>query len=205
MPVSLFIYFSVTGEKRFSTLSFTGFFIGMLVCAVRFIFFYSHRLVPESFLSNFLFYFIFICLLPMILYGVYVLLTKDSVEFKLKAFFPLMASFGAVYYPYYFLTMSGSLYTGYDLFFRPVIYLAMLAGIELAFVKIYEAFKNKNTLNKVLYIIMAVFYLVFPAIVDTSYIMNILFWLFAIFAVLYIAAPVVIYVLTKLKSPAISE
>lgn len=141
----------------------------------------------------------------MILYGVYVLLTKDSVEFKLKAFFPLMASFGAVYYPYYFLTMSGSLYTGYDLFFRPVIYLAMLAGIELAFVKIYEAFTNKNTLNKVLYIIMAVFYLVFPAIVDTSYIMNILFWLFAIFAVLYIAAPVVIYVLTKLKSPAISE
>lgn len=187
LPVALFIYFAVSGQKKFFTVAATGFFVGMLVCGVRFVFFYSHRLVPDSFVLNYLFYLTRLVILPMIVYVVFVLISKDTSEFKIKSFFPLMTSFAVVYYPYYFLTMSGSVYNGYDLFFRPVIYLAMLAGFSYALNMIYNSVVNKEAAAKIKYIIIAAVMLLFPALIDTAYLINKFFWLFTILGIAYSA------------------
>lgn len=188
LPVSLFLYYSFTQKKQYLFMTLAAFFVGIIACGVRFIFFYSHRLVPDSFIQNFFFYFTRVTFLPLLVYGLFVLVTKDSWEFKLDGFFPIMAAFNSVYYPYYFLTMLGSVYSGYDLFFRPVIYLAMLAGVSMSIKMIYAAFKNNDSNAKVKSIAITAGYLIFPSLVDTAYAMNAVFWLFVILSVAYIAS-----------------
>lgn len=199
LPVALFIYFAVSGQKKFITVAATGFFVGMIVCGVRFVFFFSHRLVPESFILNYLFYVTRLVILPMIVYVVFVLISKDSGEFKIKSFFPLMTSFAIVYYPYYFLTMSGSVYNGYDLFFRPVIYLSMLTGFALSLKRIYSACVNEEPSSKINSIVIAALILLFPAVVDTSYVMNRFFWLFTILGIVYSAGIIGFSVISYFK------
>lgn len=199
LPAALFIYFNTCGEKKFITLAFTGLITGIIVCGIRFVFFFSHRLIPNSFLINYFFYLAKIVLAPLLVYVVFILISKDTFEFKIKAFFPLVASFDTVYLPYYFLTMSGSVYSNYDLFFRPIIYLAYLAGAGYALVNIYKAIQDNNKKKKVLYIIMAVIYVLIPAAIDTSYVMNLLFPLFAVIGLIYIALPAVLAVLSKVS------
>lgn len=200
LPAALFIYFNTCGEKKFITLTFTGLITGIIVCGIRFIFFFSHRLIPNSFILNYMFYFARITVAPLLVYVVFLLISKDTAEFKVKAFFPLMAAFNTIYFPYYFLTMSGSVYSNYDLFFRPVIYLALLAGTGYALINVYNAQVSNNKNKKVLYIIMAVVYLMVPAAIDSSYFMNMLFPLFAVIGLIYIAFPVALVSLKKLSS-----
>lgn len=197
LPAALFIYFNTWGEKKFITLAFTGLITGIIVCGIRFIFFFSHRLIPDSFFLNYFFYLVKIALAPVLVYVVFILISRDSVDFKIKAFFPLIASFNAIYLPYYFLTMSGSVYSNYDLFFRPIIYLAFLAGIAYALWNTYVAVKNNDKKKKILYIVMAVVYVLIPPAIDSSYIVNRLFPFFAIIGLIYIAFPIGLAVYEK--------
>lgn len=198
LPAALFIYFNTIGEKKLLTLSFTGIITGIVICGIRFIFFNSHRIIPDSFFSNYFFYLINIAILPNIVYGVFFLISKDTIELKLKALFPLMTGFYAIYMPYYFLTLSGSVYSNYDLFLRPVLYLAFLYGLSMAIERLYKAFEEKNNMKKILYIVMLVLYMIIPAAIDSSYIINKAFPLFAIIGIVYILFPVILFVLGKL-------
>lgn len=198
LPAALFIYFNTIGEKKLLTLSFTGIVTGIVICGIRFIFFNSHRIIPDSFFSNYFFYLINIAILPNIVYGVFFLISKDTIELKLKALFPLMAGFYTIYLPYYFLTLSGSVYSNYDLFLRPVLYLAFLYGLSMAIERLYKAFEEKNNMKKILYIVMLVLYMIIPAAIDSSYIINKAFPLFAIIGIVYILFPVILFVLGKL-------
>lgn len=197
LPASLFIYYNTIGEKKCITLTFAGFITAIVVCGIRFLFFFSHRIVPHSFIINALFYFTRLVFIPLILYALFVLISKDTAEFKIKSFFPLVAAFNAVYLPYYFLTMSVSVYSNYDLFFRPIIYLAFLIGTSIALQKIYESHLAQNKKQKILYIIMAVVYMFVPSLVDTSYVTNLVFPVFATLAIIYIAFPLVLLFLRK--------
>lgn len=185
MPVSLFVYYAVYPKNKFLTLTFAGLFFSLLVCAIRFIFFYSHRLVPDNFLENFIYYFIRMIVIPFVLYGAFCLVSKDTGDFKIKAFFPFIGGFTCVFYPYFFLAMSNSVYSGYDLFFRPVLYLAMLISFSLFLKKIYLAHKKEN--SKLKYILLSVLFTLFPVVVDTMYFMNKFFFIFALLGVIYIA------------------
>lgn len=198
LPAALFIYFNTIGEKKLLTLSFTGIITGIVICGIRFIFFNSHRIIPDSFFGNYFFYLINIAILPNIVYGVFFLISKDTIELKLKALFPLMAGFYTIYLPYYFLTLSGSVYSNYDLFLRPVLYLAFLYGLSMAIERLYKAFEEKNNMKKILYIVMLVLYMIIPAAIDSSYIINKAFPLFAIIGIVYILFPVILFVLGKL-------
>lgn len=202
LPAALYIYFNSFGEKSLLTLSFTGIITGVVVCGIRFIFFYSHRIIPNAFFSNYFFYLSRIILLPLLVYLVFFLISRDTIELKFKAFFPLLAGFYITYLPYYFLTMATSVYSNYDLFFRPIIYIAYLGGTCFALLRCYEAFINKNLMGKILYIVMTVLYILIPAAIDTSYVINVAFPLFAVIGIVYIVLPVVLIFFEKIKKIA---
>lgn len=104
-----------------------GFLVSVAVCAFRTFFLYSHRLTPYSFIENFIFYSGQSVLPPIILYGIYMLLARDSKETKNLAFFPLTASFYSVFLPY--IVISGAAagsYTVFDAVIKPLLYLAEL-------------------------------------------------------------------------------
>ena len=59
----------------------------VLVCAFRTFFLYAHRVIPYSFGENFAFLLIRQAVLPiLILYGLFFLLSRDSLEFKADMF-----------------------------------------------------------------------------------------------------------------------
>ena len=169
-PVSLVLYFLFAREKKFSLVVFIGFFTGILVCAIHFIVSYAHRLIPDSFFQNYFYYFIKLSFLPMLLVPAgFCVLSKITWEYKAKAIFPLMASFYAVYLPYYIMSMTDSRYSLYDISLRPLIYLAMIIQISYSAKRLVYCIQEDNKSQKLKNIILIIVYMLFPAFADTCF------------------------------------
>ena len=91
---------TLSKEKRNLIVIFLGVFSSTLLCAVQEFVLFSHRLVPYSFGQNLLFYFPQTLVMTIVVYGLFILLTKDEWDFKIKSFFPLIMSFYSIYLPY---------------------------------------------------------------------------------------------------------
>ena len=87
-----------------------------------------HKVLENSFLNVFLHFFVNENFLPILIaYLIYFFATKDSVEFRLKAFFPFAVAFYSVYFPYFLIASDGVVYSFFDLFLHPLmIYYIMI-------------------------------------------------------------------------------
>lgn len=171
-PLSLVLFFLFTKEKKYFTVMYIGFFVALIVSAIEFIFSYPHRIVPNSFIQNYIYYFFKLTFFPIVLLpGFLLLISKDSIEFKLSSFFPLMASFYVIYLPYYIMSINESRYSGYDLFLKPIIYLVMLVQVSYFIKKLYISLQNKSK-DKIKNIVLLVLYCLLPAFCDSCFIMN---------------------------------
>lgn len=170
-PVSLVLYFTFTKEKKYLLVVYMGFITGVLVCAVRFIFSYPHRLIPDSFIQNYIYYLVKLTILPMLLVPAgFFVLSKNNAEFKAKAIFPLMASFYLIYLPYYIMSMTDSRYSLYDISLRPLIYLAMIIQIAYSAKRLVYCIQEDNKSQKLKNIILIIVYMLFPAFADSCFI-----------------------------------
>lgn len=170
-PVSLVLYFTFTKEKKFLLVVYMGFITAVIVCAVAFITSYPHRIIPDSFFKNYLYYFIKITFLPMLLLpAAFCVFSKNSPDFKAKSIFPLMASFYVVFLPYHIMSLTDSRYSLYDISLRPIIYLAMIIQIAYAAKRLVHSIEESNQAQKTKNIIAIVIYLLYPAFADTCFI-----------------------------------
>jgi hypothetical protein len=76
LPLVLILYCLLAKEKRNLIVIFLGVFSSTLLCAVQEFVLFSHRLVPYSFGQNLLFYFPQTLVLIIVVYGLFILLTK---------------------------------------------------------------------------------------------------------------------------------
>ena len=93
-PCVLGLYFfqSVNGKKYL--VAFAGCFSAVVYCTAAGLFSSAFRLVPYSFFSNFLFYFLTQAFIPLVLLnGIFFIWSKDSLEYKIDSFFPLIFLF----------------------------------------------------------------------------------------------------------------
>ena len=73
---------------------FVGLVAAVLVCGFRAFFLYSHRVIPFSFENNMWYLLLRQTLLPVVLlYGLFFLISKDTISYKVEALFPLLLSF----------------------------------------------------------------------------------------------------------------
>ncbi|MCQ2582312.1 MAG: hypothetical protein MJ160_00250 [Treponema sp.] len=200
IPLLLTLYYFFSEKRNFILVTTIGLVTSILVCLVRLFVFYSHRLIIDSFIQNYFFYLVRLAIIPIgLLYGVFFLLTRDTVEYKLKAFFPLVASFFAVYLPYYIISASGPSYSGYDCFLRPALYAAMIVQLSYSINNLYKFVVEKDQKGIIISSVIAAVYLLFPAAVDSSYMIGRGFGFAVILSIMFIAYPAFISVLKFLK------
>lgn len=191
MPCALAFFFLATKEKKFIPVVCIGILSAMLYAIIRLFFFYPHRIIHDSITANFIYYFARLVLIPnLVVYGLYVLLTKDRAEFKIKSYLPLMLSFYAVLIPYNVIAFTQSyVFSGYDIFLKPILYLSMLIEVYLCLVKFYNIKTNNESGSKNMLILIMIVYLIFPALVDTLYAVNKLFPICVILSIPYVLLP----------------
>lgn len=200
LPLSLVVYYLFNKERKFFCPMLVGVLCAVLLCAFKVFFTYSHRLVPVSFSENFVFYLLNQSCLPVCVVSlIYFLITKDSLENKIHAFFPLISAFYAVYLPYLVVSGTTSVYSGYAIFMKPLVYLAMILQCALSLCCIFTSVKSKKVVFVAINIVLIIAYLIIPAIIEALYAMNLSFVAVIILSAVYVILPVVHLVLSKGK------
>lgn len=190
IPCALVFYCLERRDSRIVPVMFIGLMCATAYSLIRLIFFYSHRVIPDSFFLNFIYYYLRLSLIPnLVIYSLYCLLTKGSMEFKVNSFFPLMGVFYAIFIPYNVVAFTDSIYSGYDLFLKPALYLAMLVEFTICLKKFFAIKEGKISGNKTVCIILIALYSIFPAVIDSLYAMDKFFYLSLPLCILYIVFP----------------
>ena len=196
LPCSLIAYAFFVKDRKIILPVFAGLMTAVVVCACRFFFTYEHHLVYDSFSEIFSYYIVKQAFLPLfVVSAIYALISRDTAEFKVKNFFPLLAAFYAVYLPYCVITTSEYYYQSYDIFLKPVIYLAMLVMISFCLIDAFEAIKNKKVVCLIIDILIICVYAIYPAISDALYAIDYSFAIILIVGIIYSALPVLYFFL----------
>jgi len=168
MPLALAFYFLQTERKVNIILLITGLISAVLVFALKEFFTLSHRIVPLSFSTNFLYLFFRETLIPCgALYGIFWLSSKDDTDFKCNGFFPLTASFYAVYLPYIIIN-SPEATTAFEILGKPLLYLVMLVSVAHAILLISRKTKVSITLG----ILIILFTVTMPSVCEALFLIN---------------------------------
>ena len=199
LPCAFTAYCFIVKDKKIILPSLAGFFSAVIVCACRYFFSYEHRLVYSSFSENFVYYLLKQNFLPIIIVSVlFALITRDTWEYKVKNFFPLMCSYFAVYLPYCVISSSEFYYQAYDLFLKPFIYLAMIIQISICLISLYQSLVNKKIAFVILNVLIILIYLIYPAASDALYAINHGFALILILGIVYTLIPFALLAIKQL-------
>lgn len=169
----------------------------MIVCAGKSFFFYLHRIVLYSFGINFLYILFGQILLPSgIIYAIFWFISKDSRNFKVKACFPLLASFYIVYLPYRVIAGGGSVYSAFELFLKPIMYLAFIAGVAEVVYQINKLLSSGCRSGKIFNIWCGTgaAVLILPAAVESAWLIGVFLPVWLVFWLLYTGAVVFWYI-----------
>ena len=200
LPCALITYAFILKDKSIILTIFAGLMTATVVCACRYFFSFEHRLIYYSFGQNFAYYLVKQNLLPLIIVtAVYALISRDSAEYKIKNFFPLILSFFMVYLPYCVITSSEIYYQSYDIFLKPVIYLAMLAQLALSLTALYKAITEHKPLFITINVIIMLIYALYPAVSDALYAIDSSFALILILGIFYCLLPIAFLVLKFIR------
>ena len=200
LPLSLLVYFLYDKNSKFFCPMLVGVLCAVLLCAFKVFFTYSHRLIPVSFSENFAYYLLNQSCAPLCGVSlIYFLITKDSLENKIHAFFPLITAFYAVYLPYLVVSGTTSVYSGYAIFMKPLVFLAMVVQCALSLRCIFASVKSKNVVFAAINIVLIVAYLIIPAIIEALYAMNMSFVAVIVLSAVYVIIPIVHLVLSNVK------
>ncbi len=149
----------------------TGCVTAFLVFALKEFFTLSHRNIPLSFAPNFLYLFFREAFLPIVLlYAVFFLLSKDDLDFKLEAFFPLVTSFYVVFLPYIVIT-SPETKTAFEVLAKPVLFTSLLVSLSQGVSYIQNGLKGKKGLIAVGIILILVSFCI-PAAAESFFLMD---------------------------------
>lgn len=199
-PTVLWFCCAHSSKKIYGFLIAVGAFLGVVVSGCAALFSYSHRIPEFSAASNFFYYFLKEYALPLILvYTLYFFTTKDSVEFRVKAFFPVSAAFYAVYMPYCVVSSANSAFSFFQLFVKPVLVLSMVFLASLFAYKIYCAALEKNLRNIFVFSFFALVSLVVPALLETMYLLCVALPAVYAAAVVFAAAALLLFFLNSRK------
>ena len=196
LPAAFFTYAFTIKDCSIILPAFAGLVTAAFVCACRYFFSYEHRLIYFSFGQNFAYYLVKQNLLPLVVVSaVYALISRDTMEFKFKNFFPLLCPFFAVYLPYCVITASEVYYQAYDLFLKPVIYLAMLGQIAMSLLALYNGITQRKVAPIVINCLVILLYAIYPAVSDALYAIDYNFVIILSVGIVYTLVPAVLLVI----------
>lgn len=199
IPLTLAAWCFYKKDPHMIPVIFTGLIAAVLVCGFRAFFLYSHRIIPYSFAMNMLYLLLRQTLLPVIvLYGVFFLISKDSVSYKVEALFPLLISFYLLYLPYTILSTSEKILTTFPLFVKPVLFTVMIFSLALCASHIEKNIIAKKYFFCAIWIIISIISIVFPSVLETMYILDMSYFLILVLSGVYSLVLPVLFILSRL-------
>lgn len=196
LPVSLVVFLMHNGGKYIPAV-FIGLISALIVCGVNAFFLTAQHIVVYSFKTNFLLYLIKNIFLPVIIvYTLFFLISKDSLDFKIKCFFPLLASFYAVYMPFYIMKGHAVNYSFFELFIQPALILTLISTLSVL-IKNIAMYKTNKVLITILSVISILFYMIVPALIQGFYVISSQTIVLTILSVVYIILPLTAFVFKK--------
>ncbi len=184
----------------------TGIIVAVLVCGFRAFFLYSHRIIPFSFGKNMWYLLMRQILLPvLLLYGLFLLVSRDKLSYKIEALFPLLISFYMLYLPYTILSSSENIITSFPLFIKPVLFTVMIFSLGLSVKHIEKTVKAKKYIFTVIWALICIISLFVPSILETMYILNMSYFLIIILSGIYSAALPVLFMLSRFGVLTVKE
>lgn len=200
LPLAFIFYCLVQKDKQILIPFLIGLGFAIVACAFKAFFTFTHRVIPYSFGQNLGFYLSQNLILPIILCVAYFVISRDSVDYKVNCFFPLICSYFMIALPYGVIAGTETVvYSGYEIFVKPVVCLAMLYQVAIDLVLLYEGIKSKYVLKIILNVIFIIAYLILPAFLDTLYVMGVQFYLLLAIAAVYVVSPIVFFVYRNVK------
>ena len=94
------------------------------------------------------------------------------------------------------------MYSGYAIFMKPIIYLAMIVQIALSLRCIFNSLKSKKFVFVAINMVLIVTYLIIPAIIESLYVLNMSFIVLIIISAVYVIIPLVHKILGALRGRA---
>lgn len=177
-----------------------GLVAGILVCAFKTFFLFSHRVVPYSLSENYVYLFFRQAFIPVILlYAIFFIFSKDSLDYKINAYFPLELSFFTVFLPYLTVSSSEGLYSTYSLFVKPFVFAGMIIMTAIMVRWAYKTFTLKKIYFTVIFVLLALGYIMLPALFEAMYLIKEKVALVMIFSSLYFILPFILIFLTGIK------
>ena len=200
LPLILTLFCFCYRSKKNIPVLYIGIMASIILCAIKMLFFYSHRIVPYSFTENFVYFLIRETLLPsVIIYGLFFCFSKDTLEFKLCSVFPLLTSFYVIYMPFCIVNAASGYMNSFSLFIKPILIGIMLITLGLSAREIFKYLQNKKYLFVSVYSLVIIIYLLVPAALESLYLINTSIIWSIICTVLYSAFPITLSVLKTLK------
>ncbi len=200
-PTVLYFCCSHSSKRIYGFLVAAGTFLGILASGGTALFSYMHRIPEFSVASNFFYYFFKEYVLPLVLvYALYFFATKDSVEFRVKAFFPVVAAFYAVYMPYCVIASSSAAFSFFQLFIKPVLMLSMVFMASFFAYRIYCAAVSGNIRKIVVLSLFALIVLLVPPALETMELLCIALPVVYIVAVVFALFALVLFFINSRKA-----
>ena len=182
IPLSI-LFFTHIGSsnswKNFIPQMIFALVIASAVCCIKEFFIFSFYIKTDSFIKNCLHVFFKDSALPFIALGIcHLLLCKDDFEYKTEAFFVLLASFYALYIPY-FVISAMERNSIYYLFFKPIVFAEMSLLISLVIPLFLNKKTTKNTKEIILLSAITMLICLVPAVIENL-------WYFSILKILWL-------------------
>lgn len=173
MPLTLILFLYKKPLKTAFPLVFIGFACAILVCGLKGFFMFSHRIVYYSFLRTWISLFLTQTFLPIvILYGLFFVISHDDLNYKTDAFVPLIFSFYAVYLPFTVISETESIYSGFQILIKPVLFGSMLMLFGFLSSSLFSAFLSKNKKKAAILSVAAFLFFIFPSFIETVYLLT---------------------------------
>jgi hypothetical protein len=135
IPFALIIH--ILGRKQSTDIAIIwGFFAGLVVCLLDYFFIFRDPMVSTAFKSRAFSAILFTGIVPQAgLFLPFALISRDSLQYKARCFFPLVASFYATFIPY--RVLNTPLLPGYfEILFLPLIYTLLTSAEGLCLCKL---------------------------------------------------------------------
>ena len=198
LPLILAAWCFYKKDSHLIPVIFTGIVAAVLVCGFKAFFLYSHRIVPYSFERNVLYLLVRQTLLPVVLlYGIFFVWSKDKISYKVESFFPLLISFYMLYLPYTIISTSEGLYTSFQLFVKPVLFVVMIFSLGLSAKHIEKTVKNKKYVFSAVWILIGIVSVFVPSLLEGMYILDMNYLLILVLSGVYSALLPILFILSR--------
>ena len=167
LPIFLAWYCFYKKNSKILPSILIGIVCAVVLCLILALFTFSHRIVPYDFPKNLTHLLLTQTVLPLLVpYLLFVIFSKDNLEYKMESFLPLSLSFFAVYLPFIILTTAEGLYSGFSLFIKPILFLMMILVCAFSVKQINKSIISKKVIPVILFTFVFVIFMIIPSIVE---------------------------------------